>query len=193
MSLSIQVPATPWCVLWGFQALFPHGLTHPSTATSSFVFHLHDSLSHKFKGDRRRAMLQYQPGQLRLLSWVVEKYWSLDTFWRTKRVRSGSYSNKRAWMEGRWWDYWQEWKGRGLGGRWGRVQYKAQLLPSTACMSLEDFGVCHPTAFHKPHLNFKVYYGSCIKVTPCYSFYIFLTHFHKNSRFPVSTGTRAHV
>lgn len=49
MSLNTQVTATPWRDLCGFRAFFLHGLTHlPSTATSSLVFHLHDSLSHKF-------------------------------------------------------------------------------------------------------------------------------------------------
>lgn len=37
------------------------------------------------KGGRRGAMLQSRPDQHRLLSRVVEKYWSLDTFWEDKK------------------------------------------------------------------------------------------------------------
>lgn len=62
---------------------------------------------------------------------------------------------------------WPEHRARG----WG------QLLPTTACLSLVDFGFCLSTcglsAAPNPVINFKIYYGSDMEATPCHSFYIF--------------------
>lgn len=74
---------------------------------------------------------------------------------------------------------------------WGR------LLPAAARVSLVDFGFCLSTcslsSAPNPVINFKIYYGSHREATPCHSFYILLTHFHKNNRFTVGAVVQAHV
>lgn len=74
---------------------------------------------------------------------------------------------------------------------------QGRLLPATAPVSLVDFGVrlstCRLSSAPNPVINFKIHYGALTEATPCHSFYIFLTYFHKNNKFTVSAGVQARV
>lgn len=105
------------------------------------------------KHGRRGAMLQSQPGQPRLLSRAVEKYWSLDTFQEDKKGKEKRKLPKSESLNGRE-------VVRLLTGMERKRMLRRQLSQSAVQGSaashycLHERGglgsVCHPTAFHQP-------------------------------------------
>lgn len=135
------------------------------------------------KGGRRGAMPQSWPDQPRLLSRIVEKYWSLDTFWEDRKGKEKWKLPESETLNGR------EVVGllAGMERKRGRRRQVSQSAVQGTAAShywLHKLGELWCLSSHSLSstpisvINFKIYYGSCIKVTPCYFFYIFLTNFH---------------
>lgn len=136
------------------------------------------------KHGRRGAMLQSQPGQPRFLSRAVEKYWRLDTFREDKKGKEKRKLPKSESLNGRE-------VVRLLTGMERKKMLRRQLSQSAVqgsaashyCLH-ERGGLWFSLSSHSLSstpikvIHFKKSCGSCIKVTPGYLFYIFLTHFH---------------